>query len=179
MKYVLLSLSALLLGCAADAGLNQSSEIQFKPHGSEAAGGHSHAHEHSEFTPYDPEADAAADLAQTLAAAKAESKKAILAFGANWCHDSRALAAHFETPRFQTLIQNNYKLTYIDVGQKDRNIDLAQKFGVESIVGTPTVFITDKDGKVINAETAPTWRDAASREDEAVWDCFEDYALNK
>ena len=58
-------------------------------------------------------------------------------------------------------------------------VHLAQKFGVESIVGTPTVFITDKDGKVLNAETAPTWRDAASRDDEAVWDYFEGYATNK
>ena len=110
-----------------------------------------------------------------MAAAKAENKKALLVFGANWCHDSRALAAHFEKPRFQTLIQENYKLAYIDVGQKNRNIDQAQKFGVDSIVGSPTVFITLPDGTVLNAETAPTWRNAASRDEESIWTYFQSY----
>ncbi len=176
MKYSALLFFCLLLGCASDASTEQAPEVQFKPAGAKASSGTSYAHHHSEFTPYDPSADAAADIAQALAAAKAENKKALLVFGANWCHDSRALAAYFDTPRFRTLIQNNYKLAYVDVGQKDRNIDQAQKFGVESIVGTPTVFITNSHGVVLNAETAPTWRDAASREDEAVWDYFQSYA---
>ena len=79
-----------------------------------------------------------------------------MVFGATWCHDSRALAAHFEKPRFQSLIRDNYKLVYVDIGQKDRNIDLARKFGVDDIVGSPTVFVTNSQGQVLNLETAPT-----------------------
>lgn len=176
MKYFAVLFSCLLLGCASDAGLKQAPEVQFKPIGAQASSGQSYAHHYPEYTPYDARADAAGDIAQTLAAAKAENKKAILVFGANWCHDSRALAAYFDAPRFQTLIQNNYKLAYIDVGQKNRNIDQAQKFGVASIEGTPTVFITDINGNVLNLDTAPTWRNAASREEESVWDYFNNYA---
>lgn len=176
MRYFILLLTllvtSLLGGCTANAGLNQQAEVRFKPTGGKV----SHVEAHNEPTPYNPKANAANDIAQTLSAAKAENKKAILVFGANWCHDSRALAAHFEKPRFQTLIQDNYKLAYIDVGQKDRNIDLAQKFGVESIEGSPTVFITDTEGQVLNSETAPTWRNAASREDEAIWEYFLNYS---
>jgi len=95
----------------------------------------------------------------------------------NWCHDSRALAAHFEKPRFQELISENYKLAYVDVGQKDRNIDLAQNFGVDDIVGSPTVFITNSQGEVLNLDTAPTWRNAASRQEHAIWDYFKDFAV--
>lgn len=177
MKNIALLLSCLLLGCASDAGLKKAEQVQFKPSGAKASSGQSYADHHPEYTPYDASADAAGDIAQALAAAKMENKNAILAFGANWCHDSRALAAHFDTPRFRTLIRDHYKLAYINVGKRDRNINLAQKFGVESIVGTPTVFITNSHGVVLNAETAPTWRDAASREDEAVWDYFQSYAL--
>ncbi len=176
MRYFILLLSLLLTsllgGCSAYAGANQQATVQFKPTGAEGF----HVEGHNEPMPYDREANAANDINQALAAAKVENKKAILVFGANWCHDSRALAAHFEKPKFQTLIQNNYKLTYIDVGQKNRNIDLAQKFGVESIIGSPTVFITNSDGKVLNAKTAPSWRNAASREEDAVWDYFLSYA---
>ena len=64
----------------------------------------------------------------------------------------------------------------MDVGQHNRNIDLAQKFGVDDIVGTPTIFITNSEGKVLNLETAPTWRNAASRQEADIWDYFNDYA---
>jgi len=165
----------LCLGFSACATMDPTApaEVQYKP------AGHSDGadHAHNEPTPYDPDADAGADIAQTLAAAKAENKKALLVFGANWCHDSRALAAHFEKPRFQTLIDENYKLLYVDVGQKNRNIDLARKFGVNEIVGTPTVFVTTPDGQVLNSGTAPTWRNAASRQESDIWDYFRRFGV--
>jgi len=170
MKYILLSLCLVFAACTAPA--NPESQFQPTDHAVNDKA-------HGEPTPYDPEADAASDVAATLAAAKVDNKKAILVFGANWCHDSRALAAHFEKPRFQTLIQSHYKLVYVDVGQKNRNIDLARKFGVDDIVGTPTVFVTDSDGNVLNLKTAPTWRNAASRAEDDVYDYFRDFAHPK
>ena len=169
MKYIVLSLTALLsfslTACTTAA--------------SAAPEGHktdAHKAAHDEPRPYDPMADAEIDINTALVEAKEEGKLGLLVFGANWCHDSRALAAHFEKPRFQTLLRSHYKMTYIDVGKKDRNIDLARKFGVDNIVGTPTIFVTNSEGKVLNLETAPTWRNAASREEDAVFNYFRDYA---
>jgi len=136
-------------------------------------------HAHDEPTPYNASADAQADVTTTLAAAKAEKKLGLLVFGANWCHDSRALAAHFEKPRFETMIRSHFKLVYVDVGQKNRNIDLARNFGVDNIVGTPTVFVTDSEGTVLNLDTAPTWRNAATRHEDAVWEYFREFAHPK
>ena len=62
------------------------------------------------------------------------------------------------------------------MGQKNRNIDQAQKFGLSEIVGTPTVFVTNSEGVVLNSETAPTWRNAASREEDDIYDYFRGYA---
>jgi len=170
MKYIVLGLTCLLASCAS-------------PHShaddSHKAEHDSHKAAHDEPRPYDPEADAEIDINHTLVAAKEEGKLGMLVFGANWCHDSRALAANFEKPRFQTLLRSHYKMTYVDVGQKNRNIDLARKFGVDDIVGTPTVFITNSDGEVLNLETAPTWRDAASREEDDVFDYFREFAHPK
>lgn len=162
MKYIILIMTVLLSACAVTSLAAEKEE------------GHAAAHE--EPRPYDPAADAEIDINHTLLAAKEEGKLGLLVFGANWCHDSRALAAHFEKPRFETLLRSHYKMTYIDVGEKDRNIDLARKFGVDDIVGTPTVFVTDSDGKVLNLETAPTWRNAASREEGAIFDYFRSFA---
>ena len=165
MKYIYLVLAVFLTACAAPA----TSVAAAEPHKAEH-------HAEDEPRPYDPEADAEVDINHTLVAAKEEEKLGLLVFGANWCHDSRALAAHFETPRFQTLLRSHYTMTYVDVGQKNRNIDLARKFGVDDIVGTPTIFITNSDGQVLNLETAPTWRNAASREEDDVFDYFRGFA---
>ena len=169
MKYMPLILILALTACAA-------------PTKTEAVAEETHKaidHAENEPRPYDAKADAEVDINHTLVAAKEEGKLGLLVFGANWCHDSRALAAYFEKPRFETLLRSHYKMTYVDVGQKNRNIELAQNFGVDDIVGTPTVFITNSEGKVLNLETAPTWRNAASRAEDDVFDYFRDYAHPK
>jgi len=163
MKYFVLALALCLSGCTTTA----------------IAAEDAHKAAHDEPRPYDPAADAEIDINHTLLAAKEEGKLGLLVFGANWCHDSRGLAAHFEKPRFQTLLRSHYKMTYVDVGQKNRNIDLARKFGVENIVGTPTVFVTDSDGNVLNLDTAPTWRNAASRTEDDIFDYFRGFAHPK
>ncbi len=132
---------------------------------------------HDEPRPYDAEADAKSDLEETLSAARQSGKLALIVMGANWCHDSRGLAAHFESDDFKTeIIHPYYELLYIDVGQKDRNEDISARFGVDDIVGTPTVFIVTGDGKVLNLDTAPTWRDAASRSRDEIETYFRDFA---
>lgn len=135
---------------------------------------------HNEPRPYDAEADAKADVEATLTAARESGKLALIVMGANWCHDSRGLAAHFESEEFKSeIITPNYELLYIDVGEKDRNEDISARFGVDDIVGTPTVFIVTGEGEVLNLETAPTWRNAASRTREEIEDYFQGYASEK
>lgn len=48
--------------------------------------------------------DAMADVDAALARASANGKRVLLVMGANWCHDSRALAGWLETPRFAALV---------------------------------------------------------------------------
>lgn len=125
--------------------------------------------------PYDKEADAWKDVDKALNDARDSGKMTIVAMGANWCHDSRGLAGQFEKERFQTLFKNHYELVYVDVGKKNRNIDIAQEFGVDNIVGTPTVFVISSGGNVLNLDTAPTWRNAYSRSEDDIFDYFESF----
>ena len=130
--------------------------------------------DHPEASPFDTDKTLVAQDAvdETLAASAASGKHAMIVLGANWCHDSRALAGWFETPRFEALLNEHYEVAYIDVGQKDRNIDVAQRFGLESIVGTPTVLVVNADGVVLNLETAVTWRNSASRTENSIFEAF-------
>lgn len=142
---------------------------------SKASAEDKHHSAHNEPTPYDETRDAWAALKAAKASSRMSSKMTLVAMGANWCHDSRALAAQFEKERFQTLLEDQYTLVYIDVGKKNRNIDIGKELGINSIVGTPTVFILSSDGKVLNSDTAPTWRNAASRTEDDVYDYFKTY----
>lgn len=128
--------------------------------------------------PYDAARDAHADVDATMFAAQVAEKNAIIVMGANWCHDSRALAGHFMTPRFERLFASNYEFVYVDMGIRNRNLDIAALFGVKEVEGTPTVIITDKNGKVLNGDTAKTWRDAASRSEDDIYDEFLSFAPN-
>jgi len=136
------------------------------------------AADHPEARPFDPEPslDAQAAVDEALADAALAGKHAIIVMGADWCHDSRALAGWFQTPRFETMLSENYVVRYIDVGQKNRNIDVAQRFGLDNIVGTPTIIVTNTQGDVLNLETAPTWRNAASRSEIEIFDYFAELA---
>ncbi len=66
-----------------------------------------------------------------------------------------------------------YEIVWIDVGQRDRNMSVAKRFGLDGITGTPTVLIVDGEGKPLNLEDAPSWKNARSRSAEAIYSYFE------
>ena len=122
------------------------------------------AAEHPEALLFEADRDAQADVDKALAQGAAEDKITLVVMGANWCHDSRALAGWFSTDDdIIEVLDRDFVIAYVDVAHKNRNIDVAQRFGIDSIVGTPTVVMVASDGTVLNRETAVTWRNSASR----------------
>jgi len=133
--------------------------------------------DHPEAMPYGLEenSDAKENVSMALARAKAFGKRVILVMGANWCHDSRGFAGWLETPRLAKMASMKYETVYIDVGYRDKNIDIAQRFGIEKIKGTPTVLVLSPEGKLLNPDSAPTWRNAASRSEDEIFDYFANF----
>ena len=138
-----------------------------------------HHEDDGEPRPYDKTRDARADVDDTLYAAKTAGKNAIIVMGANWCHDSRGLAAHFMTPRFETMLSENFEYVYVDMGIRNRNLDIAADFGIDKVEGTPTIIIVDSEGEVLNLDTAKTWRNAASRTEDEIYEEFLSFAPEK
>lgn len=129
---------------------------------------------HPEARLYDASRPAMADVDAALSRASENGKLVIVALGANWCHDSRAFAGWMETPRFQQLVSDFYELVYVNIGmpqtEDGHNLDVARRFGIEEIAGTPTILILSADGELLNADTAATWRNTASRSEDAIYD---------
>ena len=128
---------------------------------------------HPEARSYDAVIDANAALDAALASAAARDTRVLLVLGANWCHDSRALAGWLATPRFAALIAEEYELVYVNVGMPQtgdgHNLDVTRRIGLEAITGTPALLVVRPDGTAVNLETAASWRNAASRTEEAIY----------
>ena len=122
------------------------------------------AHPHGDDPrPFDETRDAAADVDAALAAASASGKRVLLVLGGNWCHDSRGLAAKFAAPDLSQIIDASYELVWVDVGYRDRNLDIPKRFNAPDLIGTPTILILTHDGMLANRQSVHDWRNADSR----------------
>lgn len=128
---------------------------------------------HPEARAYAVTPDAAADVDAALTRAAANGKRVLLVMGANWCHDSRALAGWLETPRFAALVAQRYELVFVNVGMPQtgdgHNLAIARRFGLTDFPGTPAVLVLTSEGRALNRDTAASWRNAASRSEEAIF----------
>ncbi len=110
------------------------------------------------FTPTDKLAD---QVEQTLVTAKAEQKLALFVLGAQWCHDSKALAKNFSTPPMQQVLSKNYQVLFVDVGYLEKGFELVKKFKQPIYYGTPTVLVVDPSkSQLLNKLTMQKWLNA-------------------
>lgn len=126
---------------------------------------------------YLPSADPMAELESTLATARDNHKRLLVVAGANWCHDSRALAARLFTAPLESVIDANYETLFVDVGYLDRGKDVLGSLGIPVYYATPTVLIVDPvSGQVVNAGNRHQWGEAASIGMDASVKYFSQYA---
>jgi hypothetical protein len=129
---------------------------------------------HPEARAYAVTPDPMADVDAALARAGASGKRVLLVMGANWCHDSRALAGWLQTPRFAALVAERYELVFVNVGMPQtgdgHNLDVARRFGLGDVPGTPALLVLTAEGEAVNRDTAASWRNAASRSENAIFD---------
>lgn len=129
---------------------------------------------HPEARSYDATRDASAAVDAALARAVSRDTRVLLVLGANWCHDSRALAGMLAAPRFADLLAQRYEPVFVNVGTPQtgdgQNLHIARRFGLSELAGTPTVLVLRPDGTAVNLARAGTWRNAASRSEQAIRD---------
>lgn len=131
-------------------------------------------HDYPEARLYDVSQDAMADVDSALARASENDTRVLIAFGANWCHDSRAFAGWTESERIGGLIEERFELVFVNVGMPQQgdghNQHILKRFGIEEQVGTPLILAMTAEGEVLNAETAQSWRNTASRSENEIFD---------
>ncbi|MBK7404070.1 MAG: thioredoxin family protein [Phycisphaerales bacterium] len=114
---------------------------------------------------YDEQADGATQITEALAKAKKNNRRVLIQWGANWCGWCNKLAELTRTdPKIGKELNYEYDLIHVDVGQFDKHMDLAAKYGADlKGTGIPYLTVLDGDGKVIaNQETGALENPAGS-----------------
>ena len=128
---------------------------------------------------FQPSADSLADVQQALARAEDGDRLALVVLGANWCHDSRALASRLHRSPLAEVIRQNYELVFVDVGYLDKGREVLQQFGVPQFYATPTVLIIDPaSGQPVNDEDRHLWSNAYSVDMSSSVHYFENWAMH-
>jgi hypothetical protein len=159
---------------AAQAAADAAQEAATAADDAAAAAGAVH-YDHSGGAVYDPARDADADVATAAENARANGRMLMIVLGGNWCHDSRGLASYFAEDDFRSMLRRRYEIVYVDVGMRDRNLQIPARYGITSLTGTPTVLIISPEGQLLNRGTASSWRNAASRRRATVYSAFANF----
>jgi protein disulfide-isomerase len=122
--------------------------------------------------PYDPDADAKADIRAALQQAAAAKQPVLLIFGANWCEDCRALDHALKSGRNAALIARDFKVVKIDVGHFDHNGDVTQAYGNPTGHGIPSALIVSPDNRILFATRAGELANAREMSDDGVYEFF-------
>jgi thiol:disulfide interchange protein len=105
---------------------------------------------------YDTQADGKEQIAAALKKAKAEQKRVLLKFGANWCGWCHKLSKCFkENDEVARVLNESFVLVLIDVDLVDdqkHNADVLERYGNPTRLGLPALVVLDAEGEQLTTK---------------------------
>ncbi|REC50077.1 thioredoxin family protein [Chryseobacterium pennipullorum] len=111
--------------------------------------------------PYDPKADAQADIAKVIAQAQKEGKKIIIQAGGNWCIWCLRFNNFVQqTPELKEIVDKNYVYYHLNYSPDNKNEKVfAQYININEQQFYPFFIILDKDGKKLHVQQSEILED--------------------
>ena len=106
--------------------------------------------------------DARKEIAEAIAAAGKSRRRVLLIFGGNWCYDCHVLDEAFHTPEIAPTLNRSYVVAHIDIGEYDKNLDVAKEYEVPVERGVPAAAVLDRDGKLLFSQKNKEFEKAQS-----------------
>jgi thioredoxin 1 len=122
--------------------------------------------------PYDESADAKADVQHALSSAASNHLPVLIVFGANWCEDCRVLDRALHKGQSAELMTNAFNVVKVNVGNFDRNLDLAATYGNPIRRGIPAVVVVTDDNRVLYTTKAGELANAGLMSSRAILEFF-------
>jgi thiol:disulfide interchange protein len=101
---------------------------------------------------YPDPGQARADLTAALKAAATTHRRILLDFGGNWCGDCQVLDMYFHDARNKPILDANFVLVDINIGNMDINLDIAEKYGVPVQKGVPALAVLSERGVLLYSQ---------------------------
>ena len=121
---------------------------------------------------YNEAADARLEISQALVQAARDGVPVLVVFGANWCGDCKVLDMAFKRGTSAPFIAREFKVVKVDVGRFNRNVDIAEAYGVPLKNGIPAVAILSPANKVLYVTKAGELADAGTMGDRGILEFF-------
>ena len=121
---------------------------------------------------YDETADAKAEIRQALAQAATSDVPVLVVFGANWCGDCRILDMAIKQGPSAPLVAREFKVVKVNVGRFDRNVDIAQSYGVPLKNGIPAVVVLSPTNQVLYMTREGELADAQNMGENGIYEFF-------
>jgi thioredoxin 1 len=125
---------------------------------------------HAADGPYDEAADARADIQQALTQAAQSGKSVIVVFGANWCGDCKVLDLAMNHGTSAPLVAREFTVVKVNVGRFDRNVAIAESYGVPLKNGIPAVVILSPANRILYVTRAGELADARSMGENGIYE---------
>ncbi|MGC2322893.1 MAG: thioredoxin family protein [Terriglobales bacterium] len=111
---------------------------------------------------YNPQADAKREIKEALEHAGREHKNVILVFGGNWCFDCHVLDLAFHHPEIEPELKAHFVVVHVDIGEYDKNLDVAEQYQVPLKKGVPALAVLASDGKLLYSQRGGEFEAARS-----------------
>lgn len=119
---------------------------------------------------YPASANAKAEIAEILHKVNTTHQRVLLVFGANWCYDCHVLDEAFHSPEIAPTMEKSFEVVHVDIGQADKNLDLAKQYDVPLDRGVPAIAVLDSDGKLLFSQKRGEFEAARSMAPEDILD---------
>jgi thioredoxin 1 len=117
---------------------------------------------------YPENADAKAEIAEALANAAKTHRRVILVFGGNWCYDCHVLDTAFRSAEIAPIVSKSFIVVHVNIGEYDKNLDLAEKYDVPLKKGVPASAVLESDGTLLYSQKHGEFESARSMSKEDV-----------
>lgn len=98
---------------------------------------------------YNASIDAHQEVVEAVKKAGAEHKRVLVVFGGNWCFDCHVLDEAFHSADIAPTLNKSFVVIHVDIGQMDRNLDIAKQYDIPLERGVPAIAVLDSDGKLL------------------------------
>jgi thioredoxin-related protein len=104
---------------------------------------------------YNPQADAASDIANAVKKAKEEHKFVLLQAGGNWCSWCIEFARFCKAdPSIDSIIKNNFIWYHLNYSKENKNTKIFAQYGYPQRFGFPVFIVLDENGQRIHTQNS-------------------------